>query len=134
MAMPAAARLELGEALLHACQRLDPAVDVGDLRLRRLLHLARTRARVVAQLEQLGHFLEREAERLGPANETQPAGSRLAVLPVAGRRALSRREQPEALVVAQRSRADPDVPGEFPDGDGLHRRVPIRDAGGASTT
>ena len=77
-------------------------------------------APVVGGRQQLPDLGEREAQRLGPADEPQPGDIRIGVLAVLGAAAHRPFEEPAALVVANRLDADAGLPGQVPDRERAH--------------
>ena len=124
---------EAGQRGAHALELGDLAVDLPEVRLGHLLHVAAGAGLVLVEREQRPALLDREAERAGAAEERQlvHVGGREGAVAVA---AAARADQADVLVVADglRRQAAPlgdvsDVHGPIPP-----RRMYSSSAGGSS--
>ena len=101
------------QTLANAFQFFDAAIDVGEFDFSGLLDPGD--AALVAQCQQSADVCEREPERLGPADESQPLQFGLAITTVALGQATRRTQQVIALVVAHGVDGNAGPPGELAD-------------------
>ncbi|MNR38544.1 hypothetical protein D3C85_1566540 [compost metagenome] len=86
-------------------------------RARRAAHVA------IVLAQQDADFVQREAERLRPANEMKPLQALVRILANGAKGALRHRQQPAPMVVTHRLHANPCCLGELPDCHGVMHRA-----------
>jgi hypothetical protein len=112
---------ELHQHVTHSLEVGDLGFDVAHFGFRLRPDFGSCGLGVQPQAEQPLDLLEREAEVLGSPDEPQDGHSLLVVLSVAGGSALRFFEQSLALVEPHGFNAHTRLPGNFADGQGLHR-------------
>src|SRR5690242_14857287 len=105
------------QAAPHALQLPDALLQSGQPRFRALLHVAHAALVVGRQSQQLADVLEREAERLGAADEFQAIHRVAAVVAVTGIAPARRRQQALAFVVTDGVYADSGAARDRADGE-----------------
>lgn len=87
---------------LHRLEVGDPGPNVAEVGGRHDPHVRARLRSLIGQPEHRPHLSEEEPQLTGPADESQPRDVTAAVQPIAARRPVRRREEPDLLVEADR--------------------------------
>jgi hypothetical protein len=114
---------QAGELGLQGPEALQLGPDLGQPPPEQVLGVPARALAPVGDLEQLADLAQPQAGPLGALDEAQPSERVLVVEPVAGRRAVRWRQQPDPLVVADGVGAEAGLGGEGGDGEGQGPRI-----------